>query len=50
MIDVPSQIKNDYGKLIAKRGIPLHRHNFTKNGFVSILTFAIIMILTLEAL
>jgi len=28
MIDVPAQIKNDYGKLIAKRGIPIHSHNF----------------------
>ncbi len=28
MIDVPAQIKNDYGKLIAKRGIPIHSNNF----------------------
>jgi len=28
MIDVPAQIKNDYGKLIAKRGIPIYNHNF----------------------
>ena len=28
MIDVPAQIKNDYGKLIPKRGIPIHNHNF----------------------
>ena len=28
MIDVPAQIKNDYGKLIAKRVIPIHSHNF----------------------
>ena len=27
MLDVPAQIKNDYGKLIAKRGIPLHSLN-----------------------
>jgi len=30
MIDVPAQIKKDYGKLTAKRGIPIHNHNFYK--------------------
>jgi len=28
MIDVPAQIKNDYSKLLAKLGIPIHNHNF----------------------
>jgi len=28
MIDVPTQIKNDYGKIIAKRVISIHNHNF----------------------
>ena len=28
MIDVPAQIKNDYSKLLAQRGIPIHNHNF----------------------
>ena len=28
MIDVPAQIKNDYNKLLAQRGIPIHNHNF----------------------
>ena len=28
MIDVPAQTKNDYGKLIANRGIPIYNHNF----------------------
>ena len=28
MLDVPASIKNNYGKLLAKRGIPLHKHNF----------------------
>lgn len=28
MYDVPAQIKNDYGKLLDQRGIPLHSHNF----------------------
>ncbi len=28
MIDVPAQIKNDYSKLPAQRGIPIHNHNF----------------------
>lgn len=42
MHDVAAQMKNDYGKLLAQRGIPLHSHNFIKNAFVSILTFATI--------
>ena len=28
MSDVPAQIKNDYCKLIAKRGFPIHSNNF----------------------
>ena len=28
MLDVPGQIKDDYSKLLAQRGIPLHSHHF----------------------
>jgi hypothetical protein len=42
MHDVAAQMKNDYGKLLAQRGIPLHSHNFYQKCLVSILTFATI--------
>lgn len=28
MLDIPTQIKNDYSKLLSQRGIPAHSHNF----------------------